>query len=254
MNSNRCFVCGSGNSISEGINKGLWDYLKNEITISCNYNYKFFEATIQTFYDYKFYDSMKEELDKLPLVIAPATHQLISRCTNTNVYLLPIDNTNKLICHGKDAWYKREWYKGHWCANFALSVAISFGFKDIYLLGCDHCEIDGHTHFYKELNHPNQKTKELMNHGVGKKKIKTKKGTKEVYNTSSYNTLGTLKYWEPFTKIKDVNIYNVSPLSKIHHFEKISYNTLFAKLDKEPQNILQSIQREKIQDIILTRL
>jgi hypothetical protein len=52
---NRCIILASGSSISESIELGLSDYLKNEVTFSINDNIKFFDSTAYTFGDWTAY-------------------------------------------------------------------------------------------------------------------------------------------------------------------------------------------------------
>lgn len=252
MKINRCFIIGSGNSISTGIDKGLWNYLKNEITISCNYNFLFFpEATVILFFDAKFYIWNKETIEKMPLVISGNRPQVKKYCLNSNVYLLPLIELNKKECTNKEAWTK-GFYSGHWAGNLATSLAIALGYDEIYLLGMDLKEINGKTHYYGELNHPDPKTKEKLNKGVGKHYIKNKGW---LYKTSTFNNpKEAMSWWKPFNEIPDLKIINVSPDSLLTYFPKITYDELFRELRKHPQNILQSVEREKIKNIIIEKL
>jgi len=45
----RCVIVGAGNSIAEGVEKGLWDKLKNETTFGINEAFQFFDPTAITF-------------------------------------------------------------------------------------------------------------------------------------------------------------------------------------------------------------
>lgn len=253
---NRCIILGSGASISEGIDKGLWDYLSKEVVLSCNYNYSIRnpkrcpEPTANVFFDAKFYVWNKEEIDTWPLVFAPYENQVVKVCKDSNVWILPANKVDSMICTGKEAW-DVGFFKGHFVQNFATSIAIALGFNEIYLLGANFCSIGSHTHYYGELDHPDLQMKNLLNRGVGKQFQKNKQ--KWVYKTGDYNNLENLKWWKPFSTIKDIKIYNVSPNSLIPYFPKINYNEFFEILNKEPYNINQHEEREKIKKFVLEK-
>lgn len=104
-------ICGSGNSISDGIQYELFDILKNHITIGLNYWYKYaFEPTFTSFVDWQFYHTNLNDLEKLELIIGKYEPQL--RFCRINKKDLSINllkqNTIVLPKHnayfGKDSW------------------------------------------------------------------------------------------------------------------------------------------------------
>jgi hypothetical protein len=123
---------------------------------------------------------------------------------------------------------------------FSLTLCIAMGFKEIYLLGYDFGEpIDkagsGKTHFYQ---------KDFIHRGVGKKKV----NGKERYNTLLYEKEAD-GYFQCYVKDFDkVNIYNVSPNSRISVIPKITYDDFFKKLSEKPIKIDQEKAREAVRE------
>lgn len=122
-----------------------------------------------------------------------------------HTYINKKDNTTRVIEH-------------FFVGIFALTLGIMLGFRTIYLLGYDCCEINGKTHFHD-------------------------------YNTSTkQHHLNTykigLKYFNTFFKTlpKDIIIYNVSPKSAITVFPKLTYAGFLNKL-KETKKINQQEAR-----------
>lgn len=100
-----------------------------------------------------------------------------------------IPEDNKIYCGAKKL-----------AGIFALSLAISRGYKNIYLLGYDYCQINNQLNWYKNTN------------------------TNDIYTKYDAN-----KQFLTFVR-EDVKIYNVSPQSRIDCFEKLTYEQFYKKI------------------------
>ena len=254
----RAIVIGSGASILNGTDSAscitVWDKIQNELTIGINWCFKYFIPTVSLFGDYHFYLKEKDELTKLPLVFgmqdAYYTRAKVSDKINTetfhlhdNIYMLPNripeqTENGRREYFGKDAWVK-GFYSRYLSGILGINLAVALGCLDIYLLGFDGCATNGKTHFYQgefTACHVSEDGKERS--GVGQKNDGT-------YNTSVYNQNFSDKF-EPL-KNEKINIYNVSPDSKLTTFPKISYNEFYNSMT--PACNLQEWLREDILDI-----
>ena len=277
FNDNPIIICGSGNSISDGLQYGLMDILKNHITIGLNYWYKHaFEPTFTTFVDEHMYSNNFNEFEKLNLIIGKFDKNLKNKHDNT--ILLPKHNTY----FGKDSWrifdqlclncrheYKNfsneqqipcpkcggnkiqsfAFYSGHLNGLFSLTLAIALGFKNVYLLGYDATEYKEKTHFFQDkvnLTKKNDKD-QLIYHGVGTININGKKN----YRASTFNNVDQLnnQWFKPYSQeLYKINIINVSEISKINTFPKIDYIKFLRIIGKG--NIDQNDIREEIRSFI----
>lgn len=264
MKSNRAIIIGSGASIRQnqwfhGIdNLALWDKLKGEFTIGCNWSYKWFNSTVLMYADYQWYVTEKENLKDIPLILGTQDGYynregsvklddnviLLNECEST-LRLKYNDNKVSMTStyHGKDAWTK-----GFYCSQLiglkALNLAIALGYNEIYLLGFDACEINGHTHFYDDTDTGKYEYDGNKYYGVGKHENGR-------YRTGNYNKIEELnKFWfQPFEQeLKNIDIFNVSMQSKIETFIKIEYYYLNARLYKTPQNVNHEEIRQLIKD------
>jgi hypothetical protein len=222
---NQLIIIGSGVSIKEEVEKGLWEKLKYRFTIGLNHSYHFFEATCQMYVDSTFHNEIKQDWDKIPLIIGQGrnikerpSHSLIIPCS---------------------AKYNRELkdgvYSGSLAGLYALSLAIYIlDAGEIYLLGYDYGSIIKNldekqrkiTHFYQE---------QIQHRGVGK--------------TSWYDSKDRVKKdFGVYANESKVKIYNVSINSKIEQFEKMDYTTFFSKLDSNSydQNVLRDFIKKKL--------
>ena len=135
---------------------------------------------------------------------------------------------------------------------FSLTLGIALGFKEIYLLGNDFCEINGKTHFYEKDKLENQiigiiKEKgEQTRCGIGK-------DARGNYRTGVYNNTPE-NYFGVYKVEKEVKIFNVSPESKIKTFPQISYEEFYSKLKEENIEIDQELGRLQIRQIITNKL
>lgn len=239
----QCIIIGGGYSIKEGVEKGLWSKIANLYTIGINYSYKYFpNPTLQTYVDRDFYTDHKEELSKLPLIIGKQYRM----ATSPNTIMIRSATT-----------YKRNLssgiYKAHLAGLYTLSLAIYLLDEgEIYLLGYDFGERrtkeyttfaknprhlrslapmdkDGHyyTHFYQgDINH----------RGIGK--------------ISHYNDKGRAKKdFAPYEAETKVKVYNVSMISKIVAFPKMSYDEFFGRI-----HLAESCNQARLREDIRARV
>lgn len=229
-------LCASGNSIpflnsryynngfKNGIEPRLQWALNRNYSIGMNYFYKYGgKTTFTTSSDWQFYLDNKNTLALLDLIVCVKHGQLLKEVWD-NTVLLPF--THKY--YGVDSWSK-GFYSSHLVSLFSLTLAIALGFKEIYLLGSDCCEVNGKTHFYQDVVDLKRKSKASparpQFRGVGKQGGN--------YNSSPYNNVKELneKWFKPYLSEKDVKIYNVSPESKISIFPKIDYEEFYKRVE-----------------------
>jgi len=232
MISNRCFILGGGSSIRMGLwntpidQLPIWQWLRGEFVIGTNFSELFFPSTALVCQDYKFIET-QEWINKVPLVIT--TDLSYSKLVKHEKVQPNIISTNNL-----------EWQLS---GMAALSLAIKIGVPEIFLLGKDATEINGHTHFYDDTNIGTYKYQGKVKSGIGKK-------DNGQYKTGNYNNIKELNnhYYKPFEQaLKDgVKIYNVSPLSKITTFPKMNYKQLFSYLNYYPEIVEENEIRDEI--------
>lgn len=237
----RCIIMASGNSISEGIKIGLSSYLKKEVVFSINDNIKFINSTVAMFGDHTAYRDRFDLYSKHPLTIG----RFDIHIGNTIEGALPCPKHDSLILlqgsgkyHG-DEGLSKGLYSGILTGAFTLNLAIRLGFKQIFLLGFDCCEINGQTHWYQNIKGAGH----FLDYsgtpytGVGKDQNNN-------YRTSFYNNEdeNINNLWKPFeSEFDEVKIYNVSLQSRINVFDKIGYHSFLTILK---QNTIQVNQEE----------
>lgn len=227
---NQLFIIGSGFSLKEGIDKGLWDKLKGKFTIGINYSYNYFNATLLTCCDKDFYEkeSKKEQFQNLSLIIGKQ-HKDFAYSSNAI----------SLKCNDKE--YTKNLKKGVWKSNlsgvFTLSLGVFLIDKGtIFLLGYDgggkKRDEKGRflTHFYQNQG--------IEHRGIGK--------------IGYYNIPGRADKDFRVYKGQDMpKILNVSLNSAIGVFPKISYDEFFKQLNTQiyPQDELRQWIRTKLGSI-----
>ena len=241
----RCVIIGGGNSIQEGIDKGLWDKLKNEVTFGCNEAFKFFSPTAITFVDWTFYKCRYKHIHNYPLVIGKHNPAIgfwyrgkggtkYQKCSE-GATLEMIQGSGKYF--GKDS-LKKGVYSGVLCGLFTTTLAIALGYDEIYLLGFDFGQKNGKTHFYQNMNDVGQFIDENNQErtGVGY-------NIRGGFNTGVFNNTDEYiqQFWTPYLEETDVKIYNVSMNSRIKTFDKITYDSFFERI-----NDGQRIEQDKI--------
>ena len=216
-------IVGGGLSIKPYISL-LQPILVNKYTILTNYAYKDFSGTFLTFTDSrhfyypnqdciekKCHPYIYEDLKKLPLIIG---------INQNGVEEFKLPNTILV-----DKKYRRDLTGGT-----ALNILINLlKFKgNVYLLGFDWTR---RTELPENKEDYNPKS-DLQIHYYPKKET-NHQGCGYIGYYEKHNPN---KIFDPFSKEKDVKIFNVSPESNINSFEKITYEQMFELLNKEEIN------------------
>jgi hypothetical protein len=206
-------IVGGGRSIREGIEKGLWERLKGHFVIGTNFSFNYYVPTMLAAVDRKFYEGNQEKLKDLPLVVTRQTKNL--KFTHPNTIRM------ETSMH-----YSRDLsggvYSGVLTGIFSLSLGIYLlDAGEIFLLGMDWTKDKNknevaETHFYQgHINH----------RGIGK-----------IDYYKNHNPNDTWKVYSGETKCK---IYNVSSISEIRNFPKLTYDEFFTKLDNSVYNQIE---------------
>jgi hypothetical protein len=245
----RCIILGSGNSVADGFPLGLSNYLEREVTFGLNESIKFFDTTAVTFMDWCCYRDRFDLYSQHPLTIG---------CFDTHIGnhiegATPCpkhDSLTLLPWSGKwnDNPLKNGLYAANLCGGFTLHLAISLGFKQIFLLGFDCCEVNGKTHWYQGIEGAG-----VFNDYEGK--VRTGVGKKETgeYNSSIWNnpddSINAL--WKPFEEeLYKVMVYNVSLMSRIETFKKIGYQSMITILNQNKIKVNQEEVQKEIREIL----
>ncbi len=259
-------ICASGNSVpflnsryrnngfKHGLEPKLEEIIKHNYSIGLNYWFKYgCETTFNTSGDWQFYEENTKELKELPMLVVSHDPQLVNaKIDRTHENTLVLPHSGKY--NGRDSW-KKGFYSRQLIGIFSLSLAINLGFKEIYLLGYDCCEVHGQTHFYQGVVNLQEHTKLYIKGQLKDKRFRFRGvgKNKNGYKTSTYNSEELLnkKWYKPFMIEKKVNIYNVSEESAITLFPKLSYEDFYKKVNT---NIIQSEARKDVWDFISTHL
>ena len=218
----RAILIGGGFSIKEGVQKGLWSKLKNEDTWSMNSIYKImpYRPTRQLWVDISFF---KHEVANLQILYTEGV-ELISRSTRNWAPISDHITTygssrERKNYFGKKAIEKNEIYYGRMglVGQFGLGVALARGYKEIYLLGYDFGSPNlniKNTHVYQD------RIPELNIHSSGA-------GRPIVYLRPDGKLKDEIKDWDMYSKEEGVKIWNVSLISNLPYFDRISYDAFF---------------------------
>ena len=251
MNPSKGLILGGGLSIRQGLwnlpvtDLPIWRKIQNEFVIGTNFSNLFFPSTVLMYSDYHFYHTQKQWLDKVPLIVGrDDDYYRRDQCIGLgdNVTLLKGSTKYNGINSLKEGLYTFQLV-----GMAAISFAIGLGCKEIYLLGFDACEINGHTHFYDDIAIGTYFYNKQKYCGIGKHK--TTEG-QYIYNTGNYNKIKELnEHWfKPFEKalVDGIKIYNVSLESKINTFQKISMEQMFHNIEQSPSQYSQDEIRKEI--------
>ncbi|MBN1467706.1 MAG: hypothetical protein JW924_03190 [Fusobacteriaceae bacterium] len=231
-------IIGGGSSIQEGISKGLWQKLEGKFTIGCNYSYRHFLPTMVAFVDRPFFHERKQELLELPLVVGKAHNDIVEEKQKKGYdNLLLLGTTNAYF--GRDAIKKNRVYTSSLVGLFTMTISVALGVTEFYLLGYDWTIKTSTKKDERDriMTHYYQADKSLNHRGIGKTNY-----------YSSHKADDSFKY---YAKDKTLTIYNVSLLSNIDCFPKISYDEFFERLAKNSQNYNQEELRNEIKKTIL---
>lgn len=219
-------ICGGGESIKQEWKNGLFDKIKGKEIWSLNSAFKTmpYLPSRQLFVDKSFFEKNEKELENLwknNVPITARTH-IPYASLKDQIELFNVTK-EKHEYLGKQAIEKRRLYAGQdgLCGTFALSYAIAKGYTKIYLLGYDFGtpspEIKS-THYYQD----EVKNLNIRSSGVGHP---------EKYRNPHGRIRLSVNDYDIFLKDKDVQIFNVSLISNITSFPKISYEEFYDKLN-----------------------
>lgn len=220
-------VLGGGDSINDGIDKGLWDKIKDKNIWSLNSIFKImpYIPTRQVWVDVSFFKHEAHNiqvLGKKGVKLHCKRHLYYSFLGDSikqhdafrDTEILE-DNSMKEISH--------VFMGGHGLVGiFALSLAIREEYDTIYLLGYDWGSLSNEhrkTHCYQD------KIKELNIRSTGA-------GKPGIYLNTDDSPNKNILDFNMYDKEK-AKIYNVSPLSHITNFEKIDYLEFFRRISNE---------------------
>jgi len=217
-------LLGAGASVREGIEKGLWDKIKDKEIWSLNSVFKVmpYLPTVQLWVDVGFFKKEANNLRDLQLkgvklfTREQHTWSLVSKYMTLFQTTREITNFEADLKKGKKTiFYGRMGLVGF----FAVSLAKQLGYDKIYLLGYDFGAVSLDTkvtHWYQDK--------------ISQKKIYSMgAGRPEVYLDRKGNPNEFLDDWKVFRD--DKNIYNVSTNSHLEVFPKITYETFFDSLE-----------------------
>lgn len=252
---NQIVLVGGGSSIKELTQLGLWDKLQGMCVIGINFSFKDYLPTALCTVDFKFYTgcvdciqktnkegisyldtkcynhNFRKELENLPLIICPARDDMLSMNTALqkparmdNTIFLPYTTAHKY--YGGEAKPEEIYHVIDQSGMFGLGVACEIPtVKEIFLLGFDFCVVNEQSHYYDHSKHRGQ--------------------LPEVYTWYDRHnkSVGADYYYKPFIdNYPNVSIYNVSSISNINCFPKLSPEEFFSKI-KEPPESQKALRR-----------
>ncbi len=224
-----CLVAG-GYSVREGIDKGLWDKIKDKEIWSLNFAYKFMPLipTRELWVDITFFRNYREELEKLSKLGVPMFAKSHLEYTNINIIKQYDVYKNKAEVDK----FPNNLFDGQMglVGFFALSLAIREGYDTIYLMGYDFGSPNIHdrnTHWYSGMSPKPEFPKEVISNGLG--------------NTQIYLQTDVI----PNPMITDFDFYlrypnkiiNVSSRTNVTYFPIISYDDFFRMTEEKDESI-----------------
>ena len=222
----RVILVGGGNSVQEGIEKNLWEQIKEETIWSCNYAYANmpYLPSRQIWVDTSFYKHNVEDMQKLyekgvPLHIKQH-NQFAGIAEHSKQYVSSREAKNYF---GRDALKRNILFYGRMGLSgmFALSLAVAEGYDEIYLLGYDFgtsAITVKKTHFYQE------KMPHVYSTGVNHP---------EIYRMPDNKVKREVEDFKVYLNTPNLKIWNVSTISNIPYFDKLSYEDFYTKLKNE---------------------
>lgn len=212
-----CIICGGGNSVREAIDGGLWNKIQGREIWSVNYAFMTmpYLPTRELWCDRDFF---KKNIDALQNI----SKQGVQCHTREHNAYINIPEIKQYKCTRDPNNKSNELFIGQLGLSgfFALHLAVKEEYERIFLLGYDFGEIGQYTHYYEGV----LKTE---SEGVGNHTVYKQEG----------NTRSNVKDFEMFTNpsLKS-KIYNVSMISFIPFFEKITYEQMYRLLETDIQN------------------
>ena len=222
--SKKVIIVGGGASIQEGLDKGLWENIKEQNVWSCNYAFMTmpYLPKRELWVDRSFFRNNMAALNELVNKGVEAvckTNQAVELLPQIVSYVgvrTPEEYLDKRGIEQNRIYIGAQGFVG----TFAIHVAICEGYDEIFLLGFDYgvplgSDKNKPTHYY-------QGKLDIISSGIGRP---------EIYINQRDNSINPkVDTYSVFMKEKDVKIWNVSVLSNIPCFEKITYEEFFTKV------------------------
>lgn len=219
----RVIIIGGGDSVTEGLSKDLWTKIKGNTIWSLNYAFMTmpYLPTREIWVDRSFFKHNIDVLSDLANKNVEMIGMIMEGLTQ-----LPKAKLYKAVrkqeeYNGKEGIIKNKIYRGSqgFVGTYAIHLAICEGYNEIFLLGFDYGvppseNPSTQTHFY-------QGKIKVQSDGVGRP---------EVYLTRTNKVNPKVSDYQVFLQEKDIKIWNVSPLSNISCFEKLTYDDFFTKI------------------------
>lgn len=212
-------ILGGGASLEEGINLGLWDKIKEKEVWSINYAFLTmpFLPKREIWVDISFFRNNIEKLQNLykqGVECHAKKHQHYATIPEIKTYYTTRDP--------KEISEKLYIGKMGLAGFFALHLAIKENFNPIFILGYDFGNLnitDKKTHYYQDkLN--------IYSTGIGKPELYRNKDNTVKEEVKDFDILAIE------AQQQNLKIYNVSLISNIFSFEKISWEDFFTKLNE----------------------
>lgn len=225
----QAILLGGGYSVKEGIQKGLWDKIKDKDTWSCNsmflimpYLPKHQVWVDNVFTQHEFDTGRLQDLQKQGVeLITKNYHRLAYLQDQIVQYGTTREKANY---YGRKAIEENLIYYGRMglCGQFALSVAVGRGYDEIFMLGYDFGPTslnDHNTHVYQD---------EIAKQNI----LCTGARRPEVYWDKQRGDKLRIELddWDVYLKEKDLKLWNVSVNSNLPYYQKITYEEFFKLL------------------------
>ena len=213
-------IVGGGWSVQEGIRHGLWERIRGNDIWSLNFAFLSmpYVPTAQVWVDasvfYKHEPAILTLYEKGSKLYAKDVEDYSKR-DKEKIEVFKVDDF-KLYKKGKKIFIGRMGL----CGVFALSLAIRKGYKDIYILGYDF----GSPSLRSKKTHFYQDTLKSINVGAV--------GHPTIYLGTKDKPRDEIHDFDKFAILKDTMIHNVSELSRIECFPKMSWDSFFRRVEK----------------------
>lgn len=217
-------LIGGGTTLKEGIDKDLWNKIKDKEVWSLNYAFKTmpYLPKREIWVDKAFFTDNVEDLQTLcEKGVQMITRQNIATAFIEKIIQYPSTRERKDY-RGKQGLEKSPLIfigQQGLVGIFALSLAIAERYDEIFLLGYNYGVSDikqKKTHYYQDYL-------KVQSSGMGRP---------EVYLMPNGKVRKEIRDFEPFSKEEGIKIWNVSLTSNIPYFERISYENFFKKLEE----------------------
>ncbi len=219
----QCVIVGGGYSVKEGIDKGLWDKIRGKEVWACNSIFKImpYLPTRELWVDKDFWNHEIDNLQQLQLKGVELITKDYFRLAGLQEQITQYGTERELAAWKSEMLQEQRIFTGAMglVGMFDLGVAVMRGYDEIFLLGYDFgspgLDIKS-THVVQErileLN--------ILSYGAGRP---------EVYILPDGQLRNEIKDWEAYTTFPN-KIWNVSMISNLTYFPKITYDDFFSKI------------------------